>query len=246
MTIDTASVAGEFVGTAILVLLGDGIVAGVLLARSKAQNAGWISITTAWALAVFAGIFVAAALGDKDGHLNPASTIASVLMSGHPERLWTYIPAQILGAFTGATLVWIFYLPHWRVTENAADKRGCFCTSPAIRSLANNFVCEVIATFVLILVATSFSSKRIAPVGIPPGIGPILVGGLVWSIGLSLGGTTGYAINPARDFGPRLAHALLPIAGKGHSDWSYSWVPVLGPIAGAALAALFINWSGMQ
>jgi glycerol uptake facilitator protein len=246
MTIDSASVAGEFVGTAILVLLGDGVVAGALLARSKAQNAGWICITAAWALAVFAGIFVAAALGDKDGHLNPASTVASVLMTGHPERLFTYIPAQLLGAFTGGTLVWIFYLPHWRVTESTANKLGCFCTTPAIRSLGSNFICEVIGTFVLILVATSFSSKRIAPVGIPPGIGPVLVGGLVWSIGLSLGGTTGYAINPARDFGPRLAHTLLPIAGKGNSDWPYAWVPILGPLCGASLAALFINWSGMQ
>lgn len=246
MTIDSASIAGEFVGTAVLILLGDGVVAGVLLARSKAQNAGWIAITTAWALAVFAGIFVAAALGDKDGHLNPASTVASVLMTGHAERLLTYIPAQILGGFVGGALVWIFYLPHWRVTENPGDKLACFCTGPAIRSLGSNFVSESIATFVLILVATSFASKRIAPVGIPPGIGPVLVGGLVWSIGLSLGGTTGYAINPARDFGPRLAHFLLPIAGKGRSDWSYAWVPVLGPICGAALAALFITWSGMQ
>ena len=246
MTINSAAVAGEFLGTAILVLLGDGVVAGVLLARSKAENAGWLTITTAWGLAVFAGIFVAASLGDPDGHLNPASTIASVLMTGHPDRLWTYIPAQILGGFTGATLVWLFYRPHWGVTRDAANKLGCFCTSPAIRSLPDNFISEAIATFVLIIGATSLATKRISPAGVPPGIGPILVGGLVWSIGLSLGGTTGYAINPARDLGPRLAHSLLPVAGKGHSDWSYAWVPVFGPICGAILAALFVNWSGMQ
>lgn len=246
MVIDSASVAGEFVGTAVLILLGDGVVAGVLLARSKAENAGWIAIATAWALAVFAGIFVASAMGDRDGHLNPASTVASVLMTGHAERLLTYIPAQILGAFTGAVLVWLFYRPHWSITENADSKLGCFCTSPAIRSLPDNFISETIATFVLILVATSFASKRIAPVGVPPGIGPVLVGGIVWSIGLSLGGTTGYAINPARDFGPRLAHSLLPIAGKRNSDWAYALIPVAGPVCGAVLAALFINWSGMQ
>jgi glycerol uptake facilitator protein len=241
----TAAVVGEFVGTALLILLGDGIVAGVLLARSKAANAGWMAITTAWGLAVFAGIVVAAALGDRDQHLNPAFTIASVLMTGHAERLWVYIPAQLAGAFFGATLVWIFYYPHWRATESAGDKLAVFCTIPAIRHPMSNFVCEVMGTFVLVLVATAFTSKRLAPGGTPPGIGPLLVGGLVWSIGLSLGGTTGYAINPARDLAPRLAHALLPIEGKGTSDWGYAWIPFFGPICGAVLAALFVNWSGM-
>lgn len=236
---------GEFVGTALLILLGDGIVAGVLLARSKAANAGWMAITTAWALAVFVGIVVAAALGDSDEHLNPAFTIASVVMTGHPERLWLYIPAQLAGAFFGAVLVWLFYYPHWKVTESAGDKLGVFCTIPAIRLPWSNFACEVIGTFVLVLVATAFTSKRLSPGGTPPGMGPLLVGGLVWSIGLSLGGTTGYAINPARDLAPRLAHALLPISGKSDSDWGYAWIPVLGPICGAVLAALFVNWSGM-
>ncbi len=236
---------GEFVGTALLVLLGDGIVAGVLLARSKAANAGWMAITTAWGLAVFAGIVVAAALGDRDEHLNPAVTIASVVMTGHPERLWIYIPAQLAGGFFGATLVWIFYHPHWKVTESVSDKLAVFCTIPAIRNPVSNFLSELIGTFVLVLVATAFTSKRLAPGGASPGMGPLLVGGLVWSIGLSLGGTTGYAINPARDLAPRLAHSLLPIAGKGGSDWGYAWIPVLGPICGAVLAALFVNWSGM-
>jgi glycerol uptake facilitator protein len=166
-------------------------------------------------------------------------------MTGHAERLWLYIPAQLAGAFLGAVLVWIFYHPHWKLTENPDFKLGSFCTIPAIRHPISNFVCEVIATFVLVLVAVAFTSKRIAPGGTPPGMGPILVGGLVWSIGLSLGGTTGYAINPARDLAPRLAHALLPISGKGSSDWSYAWIPFFGPICGAVLAALFVNWSGM-
>jgi glycerol uptake facilitator protein len=239
------SAFGEFMGTMILVLLGDGIVAGVLLARSKAQNAGWMAITTAWALAVFAGIFVAAALGDKDGHINPAFTIGAVIVGGHAERLWAYIPAQLAGAFCGAVLVWIFYLPHWRPTEDATNKLACFCTIPAIRSPINNFVSEVIGTFVLVVVAVAMTSKRVAPAGLVPGAGPVLVGGLVWSIGLSLGGTTGYAINPARDLPPRLAHALLPIAGKGKSDWGYAWVPILGPIMGAVLAGIFVRATGM-
>ena len=229
-----------------LVFLGDGVVAGVLLARSKAQSAGWMTITTAWGLAVLIGIVVAAALGDTDEHLNPAFTIASVLMTGHAERLLTYIPAQLLGAFVGAVLVWLFYYPHWEATENAGSKLAIFATVPAIRRPASNFVCELIATFVLVVAATAFTSRRIAPGGTLPSLGPILVGGLVWSIGLSLGGTTGYAINPARDFSPRLAHALLPIAGKGTSDWRYAWIPVAGPICGAVLAALFINVSGLS
>ncbi len=237
---------GEFIGTMLLVLLGDGIVAGVLLARSKAQNAGWLAITAAWGLAVFAGIVVAAALGDSDGHLNPAFTIGAVIVGGHAERLWLYIPAQLLGGFCGATLVWLFYLPHWKPTEDPASKLGCFCTIPAIRSPLNNFLSEVIATFVLVVVAVAITSKRLSPAGLTPGVAPVLVGGLVWSIGLSLGGTTGYAINPARDLPPRLAHALLPIPGKGTSDWSYAWIPVLGPVVGAMLGGLFVRLTGMQ
>lgn len=243
--VNTAAL-GEFVGTAVLVLLGDGVVAGVLLAKTKAHNAGWMAITTAWGLAVFIGVIVAAALGDPDGHLNPAFTIASVMMTGHAERLLTYIPAQLLGAFVGATCVWAFYYAHWPVTEDPGAKLGVFCTAPAIRNLPGNFFCEVIGTFMLVIVASAFASKRLAPAGVPPGMGPVLVGGLVWSIGLSLGATTGYAINPARDLPPRLAHALLPIPGKGPSDWSYSWIPVFGPICGAVLAALFIEISGLR
>src|SRR3954454_18999469 len=239
------AVLGEFVGTAILILLGNGVVGGVLLAGTKAENAGWMAITTGWALAVFAGVAVAISIGDSDAHLNPAFTVASVVMTGHAERLFTYIPAQILGAMVGAVLVWLLYLPHWKPTADTGKKLACFCTGPAIRQPPSNFLSELIGTFVLVLVAASLFSHRLAPGGLAPGLGPVLVGALVWSIGLSLGATTGYAINPARDFGPRLVHSLLPIAGKGASDWGYAWVPVLGPVAGGIAAALFIRWTGI-
>jgi glycerol uptake facilitator protein len=240
-----AAVLGEFVGTAVLILLGNGVVGGVLLARSKAENAGWMAIATGWGLAVFAGVAVAISIGDTDAHLNPAFTVASVLMTGHAERLFTYIPAQILGAMLGAFLVWLVYLPHWEPTKDAGKKLACFSTGPAIRSLGSNFLSEVIGTFVLVLVASALVSHRLAPGGVAPGLGPVLVGALVWSIGLSLGATTGYAINPARDFGPRLVHSFLPIAGKGSSDWSYAWVPIFGPITGGVAAALVIRWTGI-
>ena len=244
MHLDPA-VLGEFVGTAVLILLGNGVVGGVLLAHSKAENAGWVAITTGWALAVFAGVAVAISIGDSDAHLNPAFTVASVIMTGHAERLFTYIPAQMLGAMTGGVLVWLFYLPHWRPTADAAKKLACFCTIPAVRSLPSNFLSELIGTFVLVLLAASLFSHRIAPGGLAGGLGPVLIGAVVWSIGLSLGATTGYAINPARDFGPRLAHSFLPIPGKGTSDWAYSWVPIFGPVAGGIAAAIFIRWTGI-
>lgn len=236
---------GEFIGTMVLILLGNGVVGGVLLSRSKAEGAGWLTITVGWGLAVFSAVAVSISMGDADAHINPAFTVASVLMTGHSRRLLTYIPAQILGAFTGAVLVWLFYLPHWAPTQSAERKLACFSTGPAIRNAACNFLSEVIATFILVLVASALVSRRLAPGGIAPGLGPVLVGALVWSIGLSLGGTTGYAINPARDLGPRLAHTLLPIPGKGSSDWSYAWVPIFGPICGAVVAALFIRWTGI-
>ncbi len=241
----SAAVIGEFVGTMVLILLGNGVVGGVLLTRSKAEGAGWLAITVGWGLAVFSGVAVSISIGDPDAHLNPAFTVASVLMTGHSERLFTYIPAQILGAILGAILVWLFYLPHWGPTEDAAKKLACFSTGPAIRRLPSNFLSEVIGTFVLVLVAAALVSRRLAPGGVAPGLGPILVGALVWSIGLSLGGTTGYAINPARDLGPRLAHTFLPIAGKGKSDWAYAWVPIFGPICGGIVAALFIRLTGI-
>ena len=243
--VDWSAVIGEFVGTFVLIVLGNGVVAGALLNKSKAQHAGWISITAGWAVAVFAGVAVSAALGDRDGHLNPAFTLASVMMTGNPMRLATYIPAQILGAFCGAVAVWLQYKPHWELTEDAGTKFACFATAPAVYKPVWNFFSEVLGTFVLVLVATALFSKRVAPAGVAVGLGPMLVGALVWGVGLSLGGTTGYAINPARDFGPRIAHSLLPIVGKGRSGWGYAWVPVLGPLVGAALAAGAVKILGM-
>jgi glycerol uptake facilitator protein len=243
--VNLSPAVGEFAGTFVLIVLGNGVVAGALLNKSKAQNAGWISITAGWGLAVFAGVAVAAALGDSDAHLNPAFTLGSVLMTGQPMRLLTYIPAQLLGAFFGAVAVWLHYKPHWEATPDGDAKLACFSTSPAIRSPMWNFFSEVVGTFILVLVATALFSKRVSPGGLAPGLGPVLVGALVWAIGLSLGGSTGYAINPARDLGPRIAHALLPIASKRNSDWGYAWVPVLGPLAGAALAAGVVIVSGM-
>jgi glycerol uptake facilitator protein len=243
--INLSPVVGEFIGTFVLIVLGNGVVAGALLNKSKAQNAGWISITAGWGLAVFAGVAVSAALGDTDSHLNPAFTLASVLMTGNPIRLLTYIPAQLLGAFLGAAVVWLHYKPHWELTQDADAKFACFATSPAVRQPLWNFFSEVVGTFVLVLVATALFSKRVSPGGLAPGLGPVLVGALVWGIGLSLGGSTGYAINPARDLGPRIAHALLPISSKGTSDWGYAWVPIVGPLVGAATAAGLVLLCGM-
>ncbi len=243
--VDLSPVVGEFVGTFVLIVLGNGVVAGALLKRSKAENAGWISITAGWAVAVFAGVAVSAALGDSDGHLNPAFTVASVMMTGNAMRLFTYIPAQILGALCGSAVVWLHYKPHWELTEDKGAKFACFATAPAVYAPVWNFLSEVLGTFVLVLVATALFSKRIAPAGVAPGLGPMLVGALVWGIGLSLGGTTGYAINPARDLGPRIAHSILPIAGKGSSGWRYAWIPVLGPVAGAAVAVAVIRGLSM-
>ena len=241
----SSPVFGEFLGTFVLIVLGNGVVAGALLDRSKAQNAGWISITVGWGLAVFAGVAVSAALGDPDGHLNPAVTLASVIMTGNAMRLATYIPAQLLGAFLAAVVVWLHYKPHWEITKDPDTKFACFSTSPAIRQPMWNFFSEVVGSFILVLVATALFSKRVSPAGLAPGLGPVLVGSLVWAIGLSLGGTTGYAINPVRDLGPRIAHSLLPIAGKGSSDWGYAWIPIIGPLTGGALAAGLVLLSGM-
>jgi glycerol uptake facilitator protein len=233
---------GEFMATLVLILLGNGVVANVLLKKTRGEASGWIVITTGWGLAVMAGVFTAMACG-SEGHLNPAVTLGAAVVSGDFSKVAGYIAAQLCGAIVGACLVWLHYLPHWRETPEHDLKFSCFATSPAIRSPMANFLSEVIGTFVLVLVADAIFSKAVAASGPVAGLGPWLVGSLVWGIGLGLGGTTGYAINPARDLGPRIAHAILPIPNKGGSDWSYAVIPILGPLVGGALAGLFVRFA---
>lgn len=223
----------ELIGTALLILLGDGVVANVLLGKTKGQGGGWIVITFGWAMAVFVGVLVSAQA--SDAHLNPAVTLAqAVAGKAKWDIVAPYIVAQMLGAALGATLVWLTYHSHFAVTDEANAKLGVFCTGPAIRSPALNFLSELIGTFVLVFAALHISS----PTGGLGSLDALPVALVVFAIGLSLGGTTGYAINPARDFAPRLIHALLPIPGKRDSDWSYAWVPVVGPFAGGVIAAI--------
>jgi glycerol uptake facilitator protein len=186
-----------------------------------------------------AGVFASTACGSKDAFLNPAVTLGFAVSSGDYSKLGPYIVAQFLGAIVGAILVWLHFLPHWKETADPSLKLAVFCTAPAIRSAVANLISEIIGTFVLVFIVGAIFSKAVN--GIAAGLGPYLVGCLVWAIGLSLGGTTGYAINPARDLGPRIAHAVLPIAGKGASDWSYAIVPVLGPLIGGGLAGMFLR-----
>ncbi|MBZ5563252.1 MAG: aquaporin family protein [Acidobacteriia bacterium] len=227
------TIAGELVGTALLVLLGDGVVAACLLKRSKAQNAGWMVITTGWAMAVAVAVY--AVFRISGAHLNPAITLALALTGKFP---WAQVPfyliAQLVGGFLGGVLVWLSYLPHWRETEEPDLKLMVFSTVPAIRRLPANLLTEVIGTFVLMFGVLAILANT-AP--LESGLAPLLIGFLVWAIGLSLGAPTGYAINPARDLGPRLAHMVLPIPYKGSSDWGYAWVPVVGPVLGGALGA---------
>ena len=223
---------GEFIGTLILVLLGDGIVAGNLLKGTKSNGAGWLSITIGWGIAVTLGALASGYM--SPAHLNPAVTIAFAIEGSTPwSSVIPYTIAQMLGAFLGAVLVWVQYKPHFDVTEDSSAILRTFATGPEIYNTVSNFIGELLGTFVLMFGILSFSKYDIAP-----GLSTICVGILIIGIGLSLGGTTGYAINPARDLGPRIAHAILPIKQKRDSDWGYSWIPVLAPIVGAALAAL--------
>jgi glycerol uptake facilitator protein len=239
-------ILGEFLGTAVLILLGNGVVANVSLRKSKAENAGWMVITTGWALAVMCGVFTAVAVGSSAAHLNPAVTLGFAISTGDYSHIAGFWMAQLLGAITGQVLVWLHYWPHWRETPDAGVKFGCFATGPAIRNTGANLLSELIGTFVLVLVAGAIFSKAVSATGPAPGLGPYLVASLVWGIGLSLGGTTGYAINPARDLGPRIAHAVLPIVKKGGSDWGYAAVPIVGPLAGGALAGLLVRALHLQ
>jgi glycerol uptake facilitator protein len=229
----------EFIGTALVILLGNGVVANVVLTGTKGNGGGWIVITTAWALAVFVGVVVSAPY--SGAHLNPAVTIA-LAISGkfNWAQVPTYMLAQMLGAMLGSFLVWIKYKDHFLATDDKGLKLAAFSTGPAIRNTFSNLTSEIIGSFVLLFVIFYFTNAEIvdtkAPVGLGS-LGAIPVMFLVWAIGLSLGGTTGYAINPVRDLGPRIMHSILPISGKGSSDWSYSWIPVIGPMIGASLAA---------
>ena len=226
---------GEFIGTLVLVLLGDGVVAGVSLARSKAKDAGWIAIALGWGLAVTLGVYSAGYLGPA--HLNPAVTVAFAVIGVFPwSGVVPFIVAQMLGAFLGAALVWLQYYPHWAETKDEAAILGTFATGPAIRRPLANFFSEALGTLVLVFMLLAFTKGKWTD-----GLNPIGVGALITAIGFSLGGTTGYAINPARDLGPRLAHAVLPIAGKGVSDWGYAWIPVVGPLVGGAIGALLFT-----
>jgi glycerol uptake facilitator protein len=224
----------EVIGTALLILLGDGVVAAVLLAQSKAQNSGWIVITWGWGMAVMLGVFAVAQF--SGAHLNPAVTLGFAVI-GNTE--WGDVPAylagEFIGAMIGAFLVWAAYSNHWGATEDPGLKLAVFCTGPAIRNTVANIITEIIGTFVLVFgVLAIFADEATAATG----LGGLLVGLLVLAIGLSLGGPTGYAINPARDLGPRIMHAVLPIPGKGPSDWGYSWIPVVAPIIGGILGAV--------
>lgn len=230
----------ELIGTMILVILGDGVVANVVLNKSKGQNSGWIVITTGWALAVTVAVYCVGAI--SGAHLNPAVTVGLASIGKFP---WAEVPgfvaAQMLGAFLGGVVVWLAYLAHWNETPDQGSKLGVFCTAPGVRKTVPNIITEIIGTFILVLgVLAILTPKNLNPDhGWDVGFGPALVGVIVWAIGLSLGGPTGYAINPARDLGPRLAHFLLPIAGKGHSDWGYAWIPIIGPIIGGIAGAMF-------
>ncbi len=234
----------EFLGTMLMILLGDGVVANVVLNDTKGNNSGWMVITTAWGLAVFVGVTVA---GPYSGaHFNPAITIGLAIAGKFPwSNVLPYITAQFLGAFLGAFLVWLMYFDHFKRTNNPASILAVFCTGPAVRNYISNITSEIIGAFVLLFTVLYITGAEITPTKVPIGLGSVgalPVALLVWVIGLSLGGTTGYAINPVRDLGPRIMHAILPIKDKGTSDWAYSWIPILGPIVGTAIAAmLYLN-----
>jgi len=245
---DMQQLTGEIFGTMILILLGNGVVAGVLLNKSKAQNSGWIVITAGWAFAVLAGVFTAAATGSPQADLNPAVTVAKMVMGGTTVNDGVArIIGEFIGAFLGAVLVFLTYYRHWAETSEAGLKLAIHSTGPAVRDPMWNLVTEIIGTFVLVFVIFAIFSQGGAAGASGPAsaVGPYLVACLVWGIGLSLGGPTGYAINPARDLGPRIAHAILPIPGKGSSDWGYSWIPVVGPVIGGVVAALVAKALGM-
>ncbi len=234
---------GELLGTMFLIILGDGVVANVVLAKTKGNNAGWIVITTGWAMAVMVGVFISISAGAPQADINPAVTLGKWLILGvytAGDAIMTMV-AQLIGAFLGAIVVWLSYFNHWGATPDPGSKLAVFATGPAIRNPLWNVVTEIVGTIVLLVGVGAIFTGATAPNGPVAGLGPYLVGALVWGIGLSLGGPTGYAINPARDLGPRIAHQLLPIPGKGSSDWAYGWIPVVGPLVGGVIGAVIWN-----
>ncbi len=233
------SYMAEFFGTMLLIILGEGVVAGVVLKGTKSENAGWLTIVIGWGLGVSLAIYAVG--GISGAHLNPALTLAFALRGDFPwSDVGGYIAAQFAGAFAGACVVWLHFLPHWKRTDDPGAKLAVFCTAPAIRGTFSNLISEIIATGVLVI-----GLLFIGPNEFTQGLKPLVVGLLIVSIGLSLGGTTGFALNPARDLAPRIAHTILPISGKGSSDWSYAWIPVVGPVLGGVLGVyiyqLFFN-----
>jgi glycerol uptake facilitator protein len=234
---------GEFIGTMVLLLMGGGVNATVSLRKTFGEASGWLVICTGWALAVLCGVLTAQACGSPGAHLNPAISMASAVISGNYSQLPMYWSAQMLGAMCGATLMALHFWPHWKETPDAGAKLGVFATGPAIRAPFWNLLSEVVGTAVLVIVANAIGSKGVSATGPAPALAPWLVGCLVWGIGLSLGATTGYAINPTRDLGPRIVHALLPLPGKGSSNWSYAPIPVVGGLLGGALAGLFVHFA---
>jgi len=233
----------ELIGTMFVILLGNGVVANVVLKGTKGNNAGWMVITTGWALAVFVGVVIAGPF--SGAHLNPAVTIGLALVGKFSwSKVAAYILAQLIGAMIGSFLVWVVYIDHFRHTEDPDTLLAVFSTSPAIKNLLFNLLSEIVGTFVLVFVIFYFAGAEITNSKMPIGLGSLgalPVAFLVWAIGLSLGGTTGYAINPVRDLGPRLIHSLLPIKQKTNSNWKYAWIPVIGPFIGAAIAALLYS-----
>ncbi len=239
-------ILAEFIGTTILIVLGNGVVANVVLQQTKGHNSGWIVITAGWAFAVTIAVYCVVSV--SGAHLNPAVTIALASIGTFSwASVPAYVAAQVAGGVVGGVIVWLLYLPHWSVTPDPGAKLAVFATGPAIRQPLPNLISEIIGTFVLVLALSAVLSPANFVPGsdLAKGFGPALVGVMVFAIGLSLGGPTGYAINPARDLGPRIAHALLPIPGKGSSDWGYAWIPVVGPVIGGVLAAMFykVMWA---
>jgi glycerol uptake facilitator protein len=240
----TSPFLGEFLGTTVLLILGNSAVANTVLKKSKAEGSGWLNIIIGWGVAVLMGVFVAIACGAPQADINPAVTFAKFLGGVYSTSDAIFIMiSQVAGGIVGGCITWLFFRGHWELTEDKETKLGIFCTGPAIRNYPQNLLCEIIATTMLIFPIFAIFSKNVGTMS--PGFGPFMVAILILGLGSCLGGTTGYALNPARDLGPRIAHAICPIAGKGNSDWSYAWVPVAGPLIGAVVAFLISRGVGI-